>query len=104
MRKQSHLTKSKRKSFGDYLRRTRIACEMPLRVAAESIGCISFSALAAIERGDSYKISMGFLRAVSEAYGVNYDALCIRAERVPQDVYYKLVRNPRLWDAVREME
>lgn len=104
MRKQSHLTEAKRKQFGAFLRRMRVANRIPLREAAKSIGHISFGGLAAIERGEPYKITMPFLMGVSDAYGIDYDSLCFRAERVPHDIYYKLVKNIRLWERVRDME
>lgn len=102
MKKQVHLTAEKRKTFGTLMKNLRIFSKLSLRESAEKMGCISFSALSSIERGRPAKISMEFLRCAAELYCADYDTLCVHAERIPRDVYYKLIAKPELFDVVRQ--
>lgn len=87
-----------RKRFGKYIKDLR--GEMTLRDAGEKIG-IPFGMLACIERGEPTKIEMDFLYKAAEVYGVGVDEMCIHAQRIPKDVYYKIVENPSLWESIR---
>lgn len=101
MKKQTHLTAAKRLSFGRYCKRLRETSGLTLRAASKQIGCISFSGLYAIEQGESFKIGMDLLAGMTKAYNCDYDALCLKAERMPKDVYYKILGKPELYAMIR---
>jgi transcriptional regulator with XRE-family HTH domain len=90
-----------RKRFGKYLRKLR--GKMPLRAAAEFLRT-PFGMIACIERGEPVKISMDFLDIVAKFYGVDIDEVCGHAQRIPQDVYWKIVNNPQLVEVIRNLE
>lgn len=90
-----------RKRFGKYIRGLR--GEMTLREAGEALK-MPFGMIACIERGEPVKIGMDFLYAAAELYGVSVDDMCEQAQRIPQDVFYKIVDNFHLVPIIRNME
>lgn len=87
-----------RRRFGRYLRKLR--GDVPLRAASEFLK-IPFGMIACIERGEPVKISMDFLYNAAEFYGVEVDDMCEMAQRIPQDIFYKIVDNRKLWKHIR---
>jgi len=93
----------KRKAFGAFLRDKRISLKFSVRKASRLIN-IPFGVYASIERGEKVKIRMSMLSAAANLYSVPVDELCAMCERVPQDVFYKIIRNPELLAIVRAYE
>lgn len=107
MQKRGHMKKnilsSKRKEFGQLIRKKRQELGLTLHDVAGF--CNSpFGSLAAIERGEVVKIPMRLIHSLSVLYAMDYDQLCEKAERIPEDIYYKIVRNPQLFSVIRSIE
>lgn len=90
-----------RKRFGKYLRGLRGG--KTLREAGDALKT-PFGMIACMERGEPVKISMDFLYAAADYYGVSVDSMCDHAQRIPQDVFYKVADNRRLWEIIRAWE
>lgn len=89
--------------FKEMIRDARIKSGLPLRVAAKQIG-ISIGYLNDLESGRALRPKMKFIYAMAGLYGLPIDVLCIAAERIPQDVFYKIVKNPSLLEKVRSIK
>lgn len=87
-----------RKRFGKYIKDMRGS--VPLRIAGKRLG-IPFGMLACIERGEPTKITMDFLANAAKQYEVSYDDMCEQAQRIPQDIYFKVANNRQLWEVIR---
>lgn len=99
----SALNAEKRLVLGNLLRRYRKKHGLSVRDVAQAVG-IPFTNLAAMERGEKVKLKIRVLESLSSLYGIDKDVLCITAMRMPQDVFYKIVRNPHLLETIRNME
>ena len=73
---------------------------LTLRKAAKNIG-LSPSYLHDIEQGKAEKLKMKYIYAAANVYGVEVDDLCAAAGRIPQDIFYKILRCPELVKIIR---
>jgi len=96
----SNLDEKKRKDFGDFLLGRRKKLGYSVREVANIVGT-PFGVLASIERGEKAKIRVDMVEHLAALYDVNSDMLHIMCERIPQKVFYKIIRNPELLDIVR---
>lgn len=90
-------------TFGDMIKKGRENLGVTLDVASTHFG-ISISYLSDFENDRATKIKMEFLYKAANFYGLNVDELCISAGKIPQDIFYKLTNNPRLFEAVRSIK
>jgi transcriptional regulator with XRE-family HTH domain len=90
-------------NFFETIKDGRERMGMTLSEAAESIG-ISLTYLCDIEKARPKKISMEFIYAAANTYGLSVDELCVLAKRIPRDVYYKIANNPQLFQVIRNIE
>ncbi len=74
---------------------------LSIRAAAKNIG-FSPSYLFSIEGGNVKKLKMKYIYAAANVYGIDPDELCYASERIPQDVFYKLLRCQKLIGVVRD--
>jgi transcriptional regulator with XRE-family HTH domain len=87
-------------NFSQMLKDGRKRQEMTLTEAANLFG-ISVSYLSEIENNLKQYRKMDFIYKAANIYGMNSDILCLSAERVPTDVFNKLVKNPQLLEVIR---
>lgn len=90
-------------AFSKIMRKSREAAGLEQKEAAKIMG-LSASYLCNIEMGNTGKPKMKTIYAAAAAYGISPDDLCAAATRIPQDVYYKIANNPKLYQAIRNME
>ena len=89
--------------LSDLLINKRKELDWTLSTASERTG-ISASYLSDIEHDRPVRMKMDTLQKISNAYGINYDEILVAAERIPPDVYWKIVRNPDLLSIIRSYE
>lgn len=82
------------------LKDARSRAGVTTRKAAKNIG-LSIAYLNDLEHGRATKPKMKYLYSIASYYGLDFDILCIAAERIPQDVYYKVIRCPELFAIIR---
>lgn len=85
------------------VRKARLSKDVTLNKAAHNLG-ISPSHLHAIERGKRPKPKMKTLRRLADYYALSYDEICIAAERVPEDIFFKIAEHPILFSIIRGFE
>lgn len=90
------------KSFGSYIKEARKQKGWILIEAAQKLG-ISKSLLSDFENNKVDRIKMDMLKTISINYGLPYDETVIMGGRIPEDVYYKIIRNPELVTLIREI-
>lgn len=86
--------------FSEIIKNAREKSNIPLRLAAKNIG-ISIGYLNDLERGRALRPKMKYIYAMAGFYALDIDELCLSAERIPQDVFYKIIRRPELLNIVR---
>lgn len=62
---------------------------------------LKVAAISAIENGRVKRPKMDTLYKLIIFYGLNLDETCVIAERVPQDCFFKIIRNPDLMKLIR---
>jgi transcriptional regulator with XRE-family HTH domain len=87
-------------TFAELIKNRRLSGGFTLSKAAKQIG-ISIGYLNDLEQGRALRPKMKYIYAMAGLYGVSIDEICIAAERVPQDVFYKIIKNPDLLDVIR---
>lgn len=97
----STIDDKKLRDFGAFLKNRRVSLGYSVRKAARLID-VPFGVLASIERGERAKIRMEMLEKIASLYDVDMDGLCIMCERIPRQVFYKIIRNPELLSVIRE--
>lgn len=93
----------KLKTLGKLLRSEREKISMPLRDVAK-ICKISFGALSKLERAETPRPPIDLLQRLAVLYDIEADNLIILAEKIPPDVYWKIVSNPSLVKTIRNIE
>lgn len=88
-------------SFADTIKQSRQSAGFTLKFCAENLG-ISIGYLNDLEQGRALRPKMKVIYAMAGLYGIAIDDLCLSAERIPQDVFYKIIRCPELLDVVRK--
>jgi transcriptional regulator with XRE-family HTH domain len=87
-------------TFAELIKNRRLSGGFTLAKAAKQIG-ISIGYLNDLEQGRALRPKMKYIYAMAGLYGIDTDVLCVTAERVPQDVFYKIIKNPELIDLIR---
>ena len=90
-------------TFAELIKKRRISADLTLAKASKQIG-ISIGYLNDLEQGRALRPKMKYIYAMAGLYGLDIDVLCVTAERVPQDVFYKIIKNPDLLDVIRAWE
>lgn len=88
-------------SFAEIIKSQRHSVGFTLKFCAENLG-ISIGYLNDLEQGRALRPKMKVIYAMAGLYGVPIDDLCLAAERIPQDVFYKIIRCPELLEVVRK--
>lgn len=94
---------NKRKAFGGLLKDCRIKGGFTVRKVAEIIEA-PFGVLASIERGEEVKLKMRYIESLCALYNLNLDQICIQLERVPTEIFYKIIDSPKLLEIIRNYE
>lgn len=87
-------------TLGELLKNSRKTAKLTLKKAALNVD-ISLGYLHDLESGRALRPKMKVLRAISDFYPIDYDMLCLTAERLPQDCFYKIIRCPELLEVIR---
>lgn len=82
------------------LKTLRKASKLSLRAASKQCGC-SFQYLQKLESGESIRPAMDLLYTLASVYDFAADTLILEAEKIPSDVYWKIIRNPELLAQIR---
>lgn len=90
-------------TLAELTKKARYDKRVAINVAAKEIG-IAQSHLHAIEKGKKLKPKMDILYRIAEYYGIPSDKVCLSAERVPSDIFYKIVANQELLQIIRNYE
>jgi transcriptional regulator with XRE-family HTH domain len=81
--------KSARKDRGDILEKV-----------AKAVG-ISTTYLNDLENGIVFRPKIEFISSLADYYGINKDELILASGKIPQDVYYKIIKYPELLEVIR---
>jgi transcriptional regulator with XRE-family HTH domain len=87
-------------SFAEIIKESRNKAGFTLKFCAENLG-ISIGYLNDLEQSRALRPKMKVIYAMAGLYGIPLDDLCLSAERIPQDVFYKIIRCPELLKIVR---
>jgi transcriptional regulator with XRE-family HTH domain len=90
-------------TFAEMIKNGREKLGITLAVACEHFG-ISISYLSDYENGRATKPKMEFIYKAAELYGLNVDDLCISANRIPKDIFFKIANNPKIFSIIRNIE
>lgn len=74
--------------------------KITLKQASERCGC-SFQYLQKLESGLAIRPAIDLLYKLAAFYQFSSDILILEAGKVPQDVYYEIVRCPELLELIR---
>lgn len=88
-------------NFGEILKEGRERLGLTQLQASEKLG-ISPQYLSDHECGRITKPKMDFLRNTSILYGIPYDDLCFLSERIPRDIFDKIIKYRELYSVVRK--
>jgi transcriptional regulator with XRE-family HTH domain len=90
-------------TLGELIKKCRKDRKLSISEAALRMR-VSSSHLHYIECGKTEKPKMETLYKIIVFYGLPVDETCKLAGRVPMDVYYKILNNPRLFATIRNMD
>lgn len=90
-------------NLADYVKSLRVKRGYTLSYVCSRIG-ISISHLHDIENGNQKRPKLDVLRSISDFYNVDEDNLISLAQKIPRDVYWKIVNNPQLIQMIRECD
>jgi transcriptional regulator with XRE-family HTH domain len=88
--------------LGDKLKNARENKDLTLRQVESMLG-ISFGHINAFEHGKVDRPKLETLQKFIDFYGLDSDDVMHLAGRIPQDVYWKLIRNPKFVSLVRTL-
>ena len=93
----------KRQRFGHHLLKLRKHNGYTVREVGAFIG-LPYGTYAKMERGEHVKIKVEAVEKLEKLYQIDNDYLHTLCERIPQDVFYKLVDHPGLLTNIINME
>ena len=85
------------------LKESRQKAKRTLQDVADYIG-ISAPYLHDLENGKALRPKIWILQKAAEYYSINADLIIINAEKIPPDVYWKIVNHPELLEVIRQTE
>lgn len=91
-------------TLGKILRQKRKSAKLSVRSVAAACKKLSFSHLASIERGRIARPKVDILNFLINFYGLDGDEVMRLAGRIPDDIYWKLVRSPKLVKLLRTFQ
>lgn len=98
---QKKISMEKRAKFGAFIKSHRKKNKYALRDVGRLCN-IDYSLLAKIEKGKEVKIRMEYIERLSILFAVDYDNLCAMIDRIPEDIFWKIVHNPELLNVIRD--
>ena len=90
-------------TFAETIKKHRKNRKLSINSAAKLIG-IGASHLHYLESGATKKPKMETLYKIMVFYGLPVDETCREVQRIPMDVYYKIINNPDLVGIIRNLE
>lgn len=90
-------------TLADYVYDNRHAKRMTLVELASNIG-VSSSHLSDIEQGKQLRPKQETLEKLAAFFGSNEDEVIALGGRIPRNVYYKVVNNPKLISYIRNLD
>lgn len=91
------------KTLGELLKESRLSKGYRLNQVSKYCS-ISIAYLSDLENGKAKRPKITILQKASEILQINSDILIISAEKIPPDVYWKIVHNPALLEVIRAHE
>ena len=88
--------------IGHKLKAARAALGLSLEQVANRTE-LSVTIIHAIESGRTKRPKMSHLVSLAKIYNLPEDDIIIAAEKIPSDVYWKIVGNPALLNTIREI-
>lgn len=88
--------------LGKRLSGLRKSKKASLRAVAQRCGCTG-SYLSQLEKGEARRPSLYILYALADFYQFPSDTLIIEAEKIPKDVYWKIIHNPHYLAIIRNL-
>lgn len=70
---------------------------------SEKIG-LSFGYLSKLERGEVARPKIEMLNRLIKFYKLDYDEVVYLADKIAEDIYWKVADNRRLWEIIRAWE
>lgn len=83
------------------IKKARKAKDVSLHLAAIESG-VPATMLHYLETGKTIHPKMDVVRKISDYFALPYDDVCIAAQRIPEDVFYKIIDNPKILPFIRE--
>jgi len=90
-------------NLGEIVKNARIVAGLTLQDVANHTG-VSIGYLSEIENGKALRPKMQPLRDIAGFLCINQDEIIMAAQRIPEDVYWKVVRTPSLIAVIRSYE
>lgn len=91
------------KKLSTLIKEARERHNLTLAEASKCSG-ISLGYLHDLESGKATRPKIDILSKIAYCLNISADDLIIAAEKVPQDVYWKIVRNPQILNIIRNLE
>lgn len=88
-------------TYSEMIKQARKDSGLTLEYVAEKLNT-SASYLHDIENGKTKTPKMTLLTQLAGFYYMDRDKLLVAAERIPDDVFYKIIRNPQLIQVIRD--
>jgi len=89
--------------LGKKLRESRESIGLSVRHVSKLLNA-SFGNVAKLERGEYSRPPIKMLQGMCEIYGLEADEIIVQAEKIPPDVYWRIIRNPSLLNVIRSYE
>lgn len=89
--------------LGERLYTARISKGVTL-IQAAKYALISPGYIHQLEKGIALRPKLRILNALADYYGISRDTVIIEAQKIPEDVYWKIVNNPILLNTIREYD
>jgi len=87
-------------TLAELTKKARYNKRVAINIAAKALK-IAPSHLHVIETGKKPRPKMDIIYKIAEYYGVPLDKVCLSAERIPKDIFYKIIANQELLQIIR---
>lgn len=89
--------------LSERLKTLRESKGVTLETASRAIDC-TFQHLGKLENDKAFRPKIPLLQSICAYYDISPDILIPEAGKIPQDVYWKIVNNPKLLPIIRDLE
>ncbi len=89
-------------TLGETLKNARVSKDLILQRVCDHAK-ISTAYLSDLENSKALRPKIEILQKIAAFLEIDTDALIICAEKIPPDVYWKIIRNPQLLNIIRNL-